>query len=276
MTTEAANQGQSGQSSQGQASQSQSGGNGAASESNSSQASQSSQQGGQQSQQQAEPAKRPAYVPEAHWDGTAGKIKDEGELAKFVNDHVAFKAAEDSRRATLPAKAEDYKIALPKDFKPPQGVEFKPNENDPLAPQARAFAVKHGLSQEGFEELVGLKAAIEIGNKQQVDTFKAAEAVKLGATAQPRMDAVTTWIKATVGDDLGKDLVLNLLTARQFEGFEKIIGAMRAQGQAGYDNRNSEVHQVGKVSDEEYRKMSPGERHEYAKKFPQPQLNGGR
>jgi hypothetical protein len=215
-------------------------------------------------------------VPEAHWDATAGKVKDEGALAKYVNDHVAFKAAEDSRRLTLPQKPEDYKLELSKNFKAPQGVEFKPNENDPVLPLARAFAKKYELSQDAFSELVDLHAAGQIGTMETIKNAKAAELQKLGATGTARMDAAMTWLKAQVGEDLGKHFTQFLYTAQQVEAIEKLMANFRTQGAGSYTPQHGEERTPGKVSQEEYAAMSPGERHEYAKKFPQPHINGGR
>lgn len=225
-----------------------------------------------------EPVRRPAYIPETHWDAGTGKVKDEGAFAKFVNDHVAFKAAEDSRRLTLPQKPEDYQVKLPKDFQVPQGVEFVPNENDPLLPQARAFAKEAGLSQDQFEKLIGLKAAIDIGSRQLIDNAKAAEVQKLGATGTARKTAVDTWLMAELGDDLGKEMSKYTFSAKQVEGFEKLIAKSRTQGAGSYDPRHGEISQPGKVTDEEYNAMSFSEKREYAAKFGNPtapqQANG--
>lgn len=223
----------------------------------------------------SEPAKRPSYVPEAHWDTAAGKIKDEAALAKFVNDHIAFKAAEDSRLLTLPQKPEDYKLALSKEFKPPPGIEFVPNENDPILPQARAFAKKHGLTQEAFSELVDLHAAGQIGTQQAIANAKTAELQKLGAAGTARMDAATTWLKAQLGDELGKEVTTYLYTAKQVEAVEKLIANFRTQGAGGYTPQHAEIDRIGKLSDAEIAKMSPSERLAYASKFPQPAQQNG-
>ncbi len=195
-----------------------------------------------------------------------------------MNDHVAFKAAEDSRRLTLPQKPEDYKPALSKNFKAPEGIEFVPDENDPLLPQARAFAQKHGLSQDAFSELMDIHAAGQVGNMQMVNNAKAAEVQKLGPTGTARKTAVDTWLSAQVGEDLGKEMSKYTFTARQIEGFEKLMAVFRTQGASGFDPRHSEVNQPGKVSDAEYNAMTFAEKRAYADKFGNPtrpqQANG--
>lgn len=268
---EADGQGQaSSQSSQSGANQSNSADSGAASANNSQQATQNSNGAANQSQATTEPAKRPAYVPETHWDGTTGKIKDEGAFAKFVNDHVAFKAADDSRRLTLPQKPEDYKLALTPNFKAPQGIEFVPNENDPILPQARAFALKHGLSQDAFAELVDLRAAIDIGNRQLIDNAKAAELQKLGPTGTARKTAIDTWLTATLGDELGMEMLKYTFSAKQVQAIEKLMDVFRTQGVAPLDQRHRETGDPQKVSDEVYDKMSFAEKREYAAQFGNP------
>jgi hypothetical protein len=141
-----------------------------------------------------------------------------------------FKAAEDSRRLTLPQKPEDYKLALPKDFKAPDGIEFVPDENDPLLPQARAFAQEAGLTQDQFEKLVSLHAASQVASQQMIKDAKAAEIQALGVNGTARMTAVQTWLNAQVGEDLGKHFSQFLYTAKQVEAMEKIMTVFRTQG----------------------------------------------
>lgn len=201
-------------------------------------------------------------------------IKTEADAEKYVREHVAFKAAEDSRRLTLPQKPEDYKLQLPKDFKAPQGIEFVPNENDPLLPLAREFAKEAGLSQEQFEKLVGFKAAIEIGNRQQMDAARADQLQKLGVNGTARKTALDTWLNATLGPELGKHMSEFTFTAQQVEGFEKIMANARNQGVGNPPNGHRDPEAPGKVSQADYDRMSFSERADYAKRFPQPQLNG--
>lgn len=219
-------------------------------------------------------AARPDYVPETFWDAEKG-IKPE--FGQHFRDLTAFKAAEDSRKLTLPQKPEDLKLTLPKDFKAPEGIEFVPNENDPVLPQARAFALKHGLSQEGWAELVALHAAGQIGTQQGIKTAKEAEVAKLGPTGTARKTAVDTYLVATLGEELGKEMSRFTYTAKQIEGWEKLMANARNQGNGTFTPQHRENAEPGKVSDAEYQKMRPQEKMAYAAKFPQPsqqQANG--
>lgn len=189
---------------------------------------------------------------------------------------MAFKAAEDSRRLTLPKTPEDLKLALTKNFKPPEGIEFVPDEKDPLLPQAKTFALKHGLSQEAFSELLDLHAAGQIGSMQHVNNAKAAEVAKLGPTGTARKTAVDTWLTAQVGEELGKELSTYTFTAKQIEGFEALIRKWTTQGASSFDPRHGEVNQPGKVSQAEYDAMTFSEKRAYGAKFGNPtvQANG--
>lgn len=185
---------------------------------------------------------------------------------------MARDAAEASRKLTLPQKVEDFKPALPQDFKPPQGVEFKINEQDPLMAQARSFALKHGLTQDGFSELLGLHAAGQIGSQQTVADAKAAEVQKLGVNGPARMTAANTWLKA-VDPELGAQFSQYLFTAKQVEFVERLMARDRAQGTHSYTSGNREPPEPeGKVSQEQYSRMSAGERLDYARRFPQDQF----
>lgn len=223
-------------------------------------------------------ATRPAYIPESHWDATGGKVKDEAAFAKYINDHVAFKAADDSRRLTLPQKPEDYQLKLTQGFKAPDGIEFVPDEKDPLLPQARAFAQKHGLTQDAFSELLDLHAAGQVGSQQHIKDAKAAEVAKLGVNGPARKTAVDTWLKAQLGnDDLAKHMSEFMFTSRQVEGFEMLMARARTQGAASFSHQHREPPQEpGKISQAEYDKLTPAARLDYARQFPQPAMNGGR
>ena len=209
-------------------------------------------------------------MPEAHWDAAAGKIKDT--FATYVNDHVAFKALEDSRRLSLPQRPEDYKVTNTPAWKPPPGVEFKLNPDDPGMVAARQYAQKHQISQDGFAELMDIYASVEVGSKQRIQQAHANEMAKLGANATSRLDAVTTFLKSQLGEDMARDVSKFLFTSTQVEAWEKIMATVRTQGASSYTPQHAE-NAPTKISDEEYAKMSFGERRAYAERFGNPTLS---
>lgn len=212
-------------------------------------------------------------MPESHWDAEKG-IKPE--FGQHFRDLTAFKAAEDSRKLTLPAKPEDYKLELSKNFKPPQGIEFKPNESDPILPQARTFAQKYGLTQEAFSELVDLHAAGQVSSMQAINNAKAKEVEKLGPNGTARVTAAQTWMGA-VDPELGKHFSDFLFTEKQVLFVEKLMARDRTQGAASPSNSGREPpKEAGKVTQAEYDKMSAADRLNYVRQFPQPSMNGAR
>lgn len=224
---------QTNQSSQQGGGQSQSGGQdqGGGSNSNAATGGQNQQtnDGGQQQQQAVA---RPDYIPETHWD--AEKNAPKPEFGQFVKDHVAFKAADDSRKLTLPKTPDDFKLALPKDFKPPEGIEFKLDETDPLFAQARTWAHKNGLSQNEFETGIGMIAASKVADQQMIQTARNAEIAKLGVNGTARVTALNTWLDAKGYAPLKGMLV----TAEIVSTFEKLM--KDAQGGSTFSQSHRE------------------------------------
>jgi hypothetical protein len=100
-----------------------------------------------------------------------------------------------------------------------------------------------------------------------------AEVEKLGAHGTARVTAVDTWLRGTLGDDLGKAVRGMMLTAKAVEGIEKLMTKMSTQGHASFRQDGREPQGApGRVSEAEYNAMTPGERYTYSKSFPQSQF----
>jgi hypothetical protein len=181
------------------------------------------------------PIARPEYIPEAHWDAATSAPKPT--FGDYVKENVAFKAAQDSRRLTLPQKPEDYKFGLSPEFKPPQGIEFKLDEKDPLVGQYRQFALTHGLDQAAFTKGLDLIAAVRLGDAQSFETAKADQLGKLGVNAPARITAVTQWLSAMAGDKAAAMVkVLEMAPmASTVEAFETIMQKATSQGMAPFN-----------------------------------------
>lgn len=139
-----------------------------------------------------------------------------------------------------------------------------------MLPLARAFAQKHGLSQDAFSELVDLHAAGQISSQQILANAHAAEVAKLGATGTARKTAVDTWIAAKLGEDLGKSIIGGIFTAKQVEAFEKLIANDRNQGGGTFSQTGREPP-AGNGEIPGYDKMSFAE-----KRFAQDQMRANR
>lgn len=198
---------------------------------------------------------------------------NEEKFAEHINAQTARLAAEDSRRLTLPQTPEAYQVALPTDFKMPEGLEFKFDDKDPLMAQARG--VMHDIDQgklsgqEAFSKLLGLYAGVRVGEAAQVATARNAEVAKLGPTGTARVDAIGTFFKATLGDAEGQQLLSRLFTASDVQIAEKLVAKFASQGAGGFSQQHRDVTAAGKVTPEVYEKMSYSEKKEYSAKFPQ-------
>jgi hypothetical protein len=187
------------------------------------------------------PAARPEGIPDSYWDSATNALKvDPASLASDLKERdelKTFKAAEDVRKGSLPKTADDYKLELPADFKPPAGVEYKLDTANPALGQFKQIAHKHGLTQDAVNELLGVYAGNEVGTQAAINTARTAEIAKLGTTAPARVDAVVNWFtgmdsSADKGD--AKAIAGMLVTARHVEAFERIITKLTSQGTASF------------------------------------------
>jgi len=216
---------------------------------------------------------RPEYIPDSHWDAGAGKVKDDAALSAHFNEIFARDAAEQSRRLSLPQSPDAYKVELPPTFQAPQGVEFKLDANNPLWPQAQAWAHKNGISQDAFAEGLALIAGDRIATEQSVSTARNAEIAKLGTTGPARVDAVTTVFKSLLGEAEGMQLASRMFTAKDVEIAEKLVARITNPGGTNYSARGREAPlPAGRATPEEVAKMSPAQKLDYSRKFNQAEM----
>lgn len=171
-------------------------------------------------------------------------------------------AAEQVRRSALPGKPEDYKVATSANFKPPEGIEFKIDENNPLWAQARNWAQKSGLTQDQFHEAIDLFAGSQVADAATIKAARDAEVAKLGANGTARVTAVNTFLDAAGVGGL-KD---RLFTAADVQAMEKLVAKFSSQGAASFNGAHRVPQQSGSlVSDEEFSKMTPAQRLDYTR-----------
>jgi hypothetical protein len=160
------------------------------------------------------------------------------DLIKEFGTLAGLKAAQDARLASLPQKPEDYKLELPKDFKPPDGWVL--DDKDPRLPALREAAKEAGIDQAAFSKLVAADAQARIAEHTRLNELAKAEQAKLGANGTARVTAVKTWLSSIVGPEvatfwLGDDKNMGLLPrAADIEGLEKLQRALSSNGAAGY------------------------------------------
>ena len=189
-------------------------------------------------------------------------------------------ALEQSRKLTIPPTPNDYKLELPKDFVAPQGTEFRWATADPvIAPlieQAKVFAHEAGLDQTQFSKMMSFYAATEITKMTRFNEILQKEISKLGPSGTPRITAIQTFLRAQLGDDLAKPLSAMIVSEPIVRGWERIMAGFRGQSGHNYSNANREPPEPqGRVSEEQWGRMSAGEKLDYSRGFNQDQFQRG-
>jgi transcriptional regulator with XRE-family HTH domain len=185
-------------------------------------------------------------------------------------------AAEDLRRATIPATPEAYEAKLSDDFKMPAGVEFKFDANDPSMVAARNLAHAKGWSQQDFSEALGIFAGHVAGQEAALRARAQAEIAKAGVNAPQRVDAVGKFLDSFMGSADAKPLRATLVTDAHLRFYEKIMSQLAGQGTAPFSQQHRDRPEDGRVSDAVWENMSAGERLNYTRQFDQRQFNNPR
>ena len=160
----------------------------------------------------------------------------ESELAELMTRQ----AADDLRKATLPAAPEGYKAELPADMKLPGGATYTFNPNDPSLVAARNLAHAKGWSQQDFSEALGIFASHIAGEQAALAERSAAEVAKAGVNAPQRVDAVGKFITAEMGEADGKQIRALIVTDSMLRYHERMMQKITSQGAAGF----SQSHRV--------------------------------
>lgn len=226
---------------------------------------QSSQAGTTTDQGQQNKPARPEWLPEKFYDTEKNEVKGT-DLRAHLDELATFKAADDSRRATLPATPEAYELKLPETFKAPEGIDVKLDANDPMYKTAREMAHAKGWSQSDFSDALGVVAAMKAGEAAQYETAKTANLAALGTKGPERIDAVTRWLAANFGEAEVKPVLATLATTAHVTMFEKIISKLSSQGSASFTQSHRDVD-TGKLSPEAYEKLGYGEKKAYAERM---------
>ena len=210
-----------------------------------------------------------------NWDDKTGFRH--AELFTEFNRLTAFEAADKVRWNALPQSADAYKPELPKDFQIPQGVEFAFKTDDPLMAQAKTLFhdIQTGKvsGQEAFSKMLGLYAGALIADQQSINGARNAEIAKLGATGTSRINAIETFWKSFLGEDMGKQINARILTAADVAIHEQIITKLTNQGSATLSAAHRDVEQPqGVLPAEQVDRMSARERLDYARQFDQSKM----
>jgi hypothetical protein len=179
------------------------------------------------------PAVMPEGLPAQFWDDKSGAPK----MADFVasyNELAKVKGEHDARVASLPTKAEDYKldVKLPQDFKLPDGLDIKDlkvDDNDPRVGPLRELALKHQLPQEVVDELIALDAQTQIAAFTKHDELLQAEMKKLGENGKARVSAMESFLQKQVSPAQYEAMRPFIGDAEAFAGLEALITKITSQ-----------------------------------------------
>jgi hypothetical protein len=238
------------------------------------------------------PAPKPAAAqPEPPAPAPAASVTPDGRLqvGEYLLDQndiaslISTKAQADLRATQIPTNPESYQAKLPDGFKLPDGVDgFTFNEADPALRDMRAWAHGKGIDQQTFSEMLGFYASTEAQKEAAFLAAQLREVEKLGVMGTTRVTAIEQWLRGTLGDDLGSAPRGMIVTEKIVRGLEALASKFTTQGAAPFSqsHRTPEPAPPGRVSDEEYSRMTSAERWEYARSFPQSQFypdrkNGG-
>lgn len=193
--------------------------------------------------------------------------------AEELGTMMQRQATDDLRKATLPASPELYEAKLPEGLKLPAGVEYKFDQNDPSLIAARNLAHAKGWSQQDFSEALGIFASHIAGQEAQLAERARAEIAKVGPNAPQRVDFVGKWLDGFMGTADAKPIRATLVTDAHVRFVEKVIDKLTSQGAAGFSQKHRDVD-TGKVSDEQWSKMSYSQKKEYTERATAQQNRG--
>jgi len=211
----------------------------------------------------SEKAARPEYIPENFWD------TDKGFKSEDFNALIARDAERAAELAQVPDSKDKYEVKLPKDFKLPDGFKLPEGQesiidaSDPRVEAARDYALANRFNQSQFEGLIAFGAQMDIAEQTRLNTALDEQRQQLGSKGQDRINAVTAWLGAKIGGDLANALAPMMFTAKSIQAFEAVMrlnrGDVPGNPGGGRDAGKTEI------SDEEYNKMSPVEKINYAR-----------
>lgn len=116
--------------------------------------------------------------------------------------------------------------------------------------------------------MLGLYAGAQVATQQTVKAARDAEIAKLGATGPARIDALATFYKAQLGDADGARFMSRLFTASDVQMAEKLLSKLSGTTSFTGSGREPPAPQ-GRLSDEQYSKLSPAAKLDYARQFNQ-------
>ncbi|MDH2343232.1 hypothetical protein [Bradyrhizobium sp. SSUT77] len=178
-----------------------------------------------------------ALEPAAPEKVQVGKYEvSEDELAALLDRQ----AQDDLRKATIPPTPDAYKLEISPDAKLPGSAEFRFDATDPSLAAARNWAHSKGLDQGAFSEMLTLYASHIAQQNLVIAEANRAEIAKAGVNGPQRVDAISKWIRAEIGDADAKPILATMVTDAHLRFFERMQQKVTNQGSASF----SQSHRV--------------------------------
>jgi hypothetical protein len=219
------------------------------------------------------PGDPPTPAPAAGEKVKVGSLEtSEAELV----DLLKFKADRLAQQVGVPPDPSGYKAELPAELQLPPGVKVEIDPKNPAIIDFFKYAHSRGYGQQDVSAMLGFFASHQAKEQAEFRAAIDAEVKKCGPNVTARVDAISTWLRAELADDeLVKPMLATLVTDRQLRAWEKIAGKRTTQGAASFSqaHRANDPVAPGRVSDEDYNKMTPAQKMAYAKQFPQPKIS---
>jgi hypothetical protein len=219
---------------------------------------------------QADGTTAPADGPAPTDGGEKFKVGEFEVSEQEVRDLLAGKAERDLARTQIPAAPGDYQIEVPAESGLPEGTALA-LKNDPaskaMIEAAQNWAHKHGLSQSAFNELVAIQAHGVVAERNTYNQLAAANLAALGANGPQRIDAMTTWIRGTVGDADAKPIIATMATAAHVKFYEKLFQKVTNPGGSNFTQSHRANDDGGKVDDATYNSWSYAQKRDYAERM---------
>jgi hypothetical protein len=176
-------------------------------------------------------------------------------------------AADDLKKATLPPTPQDYKLEISPDAKLPGDAKFQFDANDPALRDAAAWAHSKGLDQGSFSEMLTLYASHVAQQNAVLQDRARAEIAKAGPNAGARVDAISKFITAEMGEADARPIRATIVTDAHLRFYERMINKITSQGTAPFSQQHRDRPEEGKVSEEQWAGMSDAAKLDYARSF---------
>lgn len=149
---------------------------------------------------------------------------------KSVADQAKAYTEAEKRLGAFKGAPEEYDLKLPEGFELPEGVEVELDKEDPLLQEFLPWAKEHNLSQEAFQDIVGMyvkNQAEELQSTQSAEAAAAEQKELLGANADKRLSDLAKWGKQNLDADMFDKFASALTTAASVEAFEFVVAKTR-------------------------------------------------